>query len=142
LPICRGLISRVLWFPLADDGGMRVRLQNPLNCGGSRGARVAYQSLSHAEKFRPGYHERHRGRDHPFFGVGILIPLTASELVAWRDRLGLQQDEAARLLRVSPRALRYYESGERPISFLLTVVCHAFEHWPYLRQQISELIAK
>lgn len=68
--------------------------------------------------------------------------LTGPELTAWRARLGLQQDEAARLLRVSSRALRYYESGERGISWVLSIACYAFENWPQLRATISVLILK
>jgi DNA-binding transcriptional regulator YiaG len=42
--------------------------------------------------------------------------LEANELVRRRERLGMSRTELANALGITPRAIRYYETGERPIS--------------------------
>jgi transcriptional regulator with XRE-family HTH domain len=49
--------------------------------------------------------------------------MTPDEFRDWRKRLGLTQDEAAAELRVTERAVRRYEKGERKISVHVARLC-------------------
>jgi DNA-binding transcriptional regulator YiaG len=42
-------------------------------------------------------------------------PMSAADLTAWRDRLGLSTRDAAYALALTQRAIQYYESGVRPV---------------------------
>lgn len=75
------------------------------------------------------------GRDFDF-----VQPWTARDLVEWRTRLSLRQEDAAALLDVSDRTIQSYEIGERTIPGSKQIACMAFEYWTPLRMAIDRII--
>lgn len=54
--------------------------------------------------------------------------MTPADLKAWREHLGLSQKAAAEALGLSPRAILYYEQGERSIPLHMALACAAIVH--------------
>lgn len=46
--------------------------------------------------------------------------LTPKQLKAWRERFGWDFDQAAEVIGVTSRAVRFYENGQRPIPLTVT----------------------
>jgi transcriptional regulator with XRE-family HTH domain len=59
--------------------------------------------------------------------------MSPSAFKAWRERMGLTQDEAASALGVSRRAVIYFEQGERNVSRTVSLLCAALEQLPRKR---------
>ena len=53
-------------------------------------------------------------------------PMTAYDLVGWRDEFGVTQIQAGLLLGVSERTICYYESGKRPIPLAVQISCEFY----------------
>jgi transcriptional regulator with XRE-family HTH domain len=53
--------------------------------------------------------------------------MTANEIRRWRERQGVTQSGAARLLGVSLRGYQHYESGERRVSETVARLARAIE---------------
>jgi DNA-binding XRE family transcriptional regulator len=51
--------------------------------------------------------------------------MTATSLIEWRERLGLNKSEAALRLGVSRRAYGAYEAGENRIPLYIALACAA-----------------
>lgn len=56
------------------------------------------------------------------------------ELRAWRNRLGLSQEQAAQAMRMTDRMFYNYESGRKPIPRRVKLACVALEDHPELRE--------
>lgn len=63
--------------------------------------------------------------------------MNGKEFVAWRKRLGINQQEAADQLGVSRRAVVAWESGETPISQMIELVTSYLEHRKELLHSIE-----
>lgn len=57
--------------------------------------------------------------------AGEIMP--AAEFLAWRKRLALSQERAARALGVSRRTVIYYEHGQQPIPKTIRLACKGAE---------------
>lgn len=53
--------------------------------------------------------------------------MPAAEFLAWRKRLALSQERAARALGVSRRTVIYYEHGQQPIPKTIRLACKGAE---------------
>lgn len=54
--------------------------------------------------------------------------MTPTEFTAWRERLGYNKAEAARVLEIGPNQPRHYESGSAPIPRHIALACAAIAH--------------
>jgi DNA-binding transcriptional regulator YiaG len=63
----------------------------------------------------------------PAKGPSAPKPMSAAEFKAWRARRGLTAAAAAVALGVKIRVVFYYESGERPISRTIELLCQAID---------------
>jgi DNA-binding XRE family transcriptional regulator len=61
--------------------------------------------------------------------------MTAPELTAWRNRMGLNQTRAALALGISRNALIAYESGKQPVPLYIELA----GKWLELAPQLTEL---
>jgi len=62
-----------------------------------------------------------------------LAARSPADIVAWRDRIGVTQEQAARMLDVSVRGYQFWEIGNRPISRTVQLACRYLEEHPELR---------
>lgn len=67
---------------------------------------------------------------------------SSDQLLSWRRRLNLTQDQAALVLGLSSRAYRYYETGGRYIPFRVALACIAYDGCPELRALIPAILAR
>ncbi len=56
------------------------------------------------------------------------MPMSPSELIAWRARLGLNQVQAAKALGVARNSLRGYEAGINTIPLYIALACAAIAY--------------
>jgi transcriptional regulator with XRE-family HTH domain len=56
--------------------------------------------------------------------------MTPAELTAVRNALGLSHAELGEVLGLTSRAIRYYESGERPIPKTVQMALEAYARMP------------